>query len=182
MKKLLVYMSAVLLLSSCGLYNKYERPEVKADGIVRDPVSLTDTLAVTDTTSFGNMPWRSVFTDPQLQTLIQQGLDNNPDLLNAALNVHMVNEALKIAKLAFLPSVGINAQGTLSSCDGAAATKAYTLPISASWNVDLFGNLVVVRFVRKFIALQPIDHRLIIGRGTRTSLVASIEKVDIVRV
>ena len=73
-------MSAALLLSSCGLYNKYERPEVKTDGIVRDPLSLTDTLAVKDTTSFGNMPWRSVFTDPQLQTLIQQGLDQNPDL------------------------------------------------------------------------------------------------------
>ena len=49
-------------------------------GLVRDTVSLTDTLAVVDTTSFGNLPWRSVFTDPQLQTLIQQGLDNNIDL------------------------------------------------------------------------------------------------------
>lgn len=67
-------------------------------GLVRDTVSLTDTLAVADTTSFGNLPWRSVFTDPQLQTLIQQGLDNNIDLLNAALNVHMVSEALKVAK------------------------------------------------------------------------------------
>jgi len=49
----------------------------------------------------------------------------------------MVNEALKIAKLAFLPSVAISPQGTLSSFDGAAATKSYTLPVSASWNVDL---------------------------------------------
>ena len=110
MKKILICLSAALLLSGCGLYNKYERPDVNAEGIVRDPLSLTDTLAVKDTTSFGNMPWRSVFTDPQLQTLIQQGLDNNPDLLNAALNVQMVNEALKIAKLAFLPSVVLSPQ------------------------------------------------------------------------
>ena len=135
-------MSAVLLLSSCGLYNKYERPEVKADGIVRDPVSLTDTLAVNDTTSFGNMPWRSVFTDPQLQSLIQQGLDNNPDLLNAALNVKMMETALTCAKLAFLPSLGVSPQGTLASFDGSAPSKTYSLPISASWNVDLFGNLL----------------------------------------
>jgi NodT family efflux transporter outer membrane factor (OMF) lipoprotein len=135
-------MSAALLLTSCGLYNKYERPDVNAEGIVRDPLSLTDTLAVQDTTSFGNLPWRSVFTDPQLQTLIQQGLDNNPDLLNAALNVKMVETALTCAKLAFLPSLAVSPQGTLSSFDGAAATKAYTLPISASWNVDLFGNLL----------------------------------------
>ena len=135
-------MSAALLLSSCGLYNKYERPEVKADGIVRDPVSLTDTLAVNDTTSFGNMPWRSVFTDPQLQSLIQQGLDNNPDLLNAALNVKMMETALTCAKLAFLPSLGVSPQGTLASFDGSAPSKTYSLPISASWNVDLFGNLL----------------------------------------
>ena len=109
---------------------------------MRDPVSMTDTLAVNDTISFGNMPWRSVFTDPQLQALIQQGLDNNPDLLNAALNVKMMETALTCAKLAFLPSLAVSPQGTLSSFDGGTATKAYTLPISASWNVDLFGNLL----------------------------------------
>ncbi len=162
MKKLLVYMSAVLLLSSCGLYNKYERPEVKSDGIVRDPVSLTDTLAVNDTTSFGNMPWRSVFTDPQLQSLIQQGLDQNPDLLNAALNVHMVNEALKVAKLAFLPSVAVSPQGTLSSFDGAAATKSYTLPISASWNVDLFGNLLSVKRSTQMQLIATKDYQTVV--------------------
>ena len=58
-------MSACLLLSSCGLYNKYERPDVDTKGLVRDVTSDKDTLAVADTTSFGNLPWRSVFTDPQ---------------------------------------------------------------------------------------------------------------------
>ena len=138
------FLIAVSLLSGCGLYKKYERPEVDTKGLVRDTVSVTDTLAVADTTSFGNLPWRSVFTDPQLQTLIQQGLDNNPDLLNAALNVHMISEALKIAKLAFLPSVVLNPQGTLQSFNGN-HTNAYTLPVSASWNVDLFGNLLSVK-------------------------------------
>jgi NodT family efflux transporter outer membrane factor (OMF) lipoprotein len=155
-------MSAALLLSSCGLYNKYERPDVNAEGIVRDPVSLTDTLNVTDTTSFGNMPWRSVFTDPQLQALIEQGLENNPDLLNAAQNVKMVNEALKIAKLAFLPSVVFSPQGTLTSFDGAAATKSYTLPVSASWNVDLFGNLLSVKRSAQMQLLATKDYQTVV--------------------
>ena len=47
-------MSATVLMSSCGLYNKYERPDVNTTGLVRDVKSATDTLAVTDTTSFGN--------------------------------------------------------------------------------------------------------------------------------
>lgn len=162
MKKLMIMMSAALLLTSCGLYNKYERPDVDTKGLVRDTVSLTDTLAVADTTSFGNLPWRSLFTDPHLQTLIQQGLDNNPDLLNAALNVHMVNEALKIAKLAFLPSVAISPQGTLSSFDGAAATKSYSLPVTASWNVDLFGNLLSVKRSTQMQLIATKDYQTVV--------------------
>ena len=163
-------MSAALLLSSCGLYNKYERPEVNTEGLVRDPVSLTDTLAVQDTTSFGNMPWRSVFTDPQLQSLIQQGLDNNPDLLNAALNVKMVNEALKVAKLAFLPSVALSPQGTLTSFDGAAATKAYTLPVSASWNLDLFGNLLSAKRSAQMQLIATKDYQTVV----KTNIISGI--------
>lgn len=166
----MVYMSAAMLLSSCGLYNKYERPDVNAEGIVRDPVSLTDTLAVQDTTSFGNMPWRSLFTDPQLQSLIQQGLDNNPDLLNAALNVKMVNEALKVAKLAFLPSVAISPQGTLTSFDGAAATKSYSLPVSASWNVDLFGNLLSVKRSTQMQLIATKDYQTVV----KTNIISGI--------
>ena len=158
----MIMMSAALLLTSCGLYNKYERPDVDTKGLVRDTVSLTDTLAVADTTSFGNLPWRSLFTDPQLQTLIQQGLDNNPDLLNAALNVHMVNEALKIAKLAFLPSVAISPQGTLSSFDGAAATKSYSLPVTASWNVDLFGNLLSAKRSAQMQLIATKDYQTVV--------------------
>ena len=156
------FLIAVSLLSGCGLYNKYERPEVDTKGLVRDTVSITDTLAVADTTTFGNLPWRSVFTDPQLQALIQQGLDNNPDLLNAALNVHMVNEGLKVAKLAFLPSVALSPQGTLQSFDGAAATKAYTLPVSASWNVDLFGNLLSVKRGAQMQLIATKDYQTVV--------------------
>ena len=156
------FLIAATLLSSCGLYNKYERPEVDTKGLVRDTVSITDTLAVADTTSFGNLPWRSVFTDPQLQSLIQQGLENNPDLLNAALNVHMVNEGLKVAKLAFLPSVALSPQGTLQSFDGAAATKAYTLPVSASWNVDLFGNLLSVKRSAQMQLIATKDYQTVV--------------------
>ena len=166
----MIMMSAAVLLSSCGLYNKYERPDVDTKGLVRDTQSLTDTLAVQDTTSFGNLPWRTVFTDPQLQALIQQGLDNNPDLLNAALNVKMVNEALKVAKLAFLPSVALSPQGTLTSFDGAAATKAYQLPVSASWNVDLFGNLLSAKRSAQMQLIATKDYQTVV----KTNIISGI--------
>ena len=162
--------AAALTMTSCGLYNKYERPEVNTQGLVRDPLSLTDTLAVTDTTSFGNLPWRSVFTDPQLQTLIQQGLDKNVDLLNAALNVKMIEAQLACAKLAFLPSVAFTPQGTLSLFDGSKTTKSYQLPISASWNVDLFGNILSLKRGAQMQLLQAKDYQL----AVKTNIITGV--------
>ena len=164
MKKILSIAACSLLFVSCGLYNKYERPEVVADGIVRDPVALNGALESTDTTSFGNLPWRQLFTDPQLQLLIEQGLEKNPDLLNAALNVQMVNEALKCARLAFLPSLSLSAQGTIASLrtDPAVTTKSYQVPLSASWNVDLFGNLLNAKRSAQMQLIATQDYQTVV--------------------
>ena len=139
------FLIAALLFTGCGLYNKYERPEVDAQGLIRDAISDIDTLAVQDTASFGNLPWREVFTDPVLQTLIEQGLEKNADLQNAALNVQMYEAMLKAAKLAFLPAIQFgSASGSISTLytDPSVTTKAYSLPITASWTLDLFGNVL----------------------------------------
>ena len=166
----MILVSAAAIMSSCGIYNKYERPEVNATGLVRDVTSTTDTLAVTDTTSFGNLPWRSVFTDPQLQALIEQGLEHNTDLLNAALNVKMVEAQLTAAKLAFVPSFTFSPQGTISSWDGSKATKTYSLPINASWSIDLFGNLLNQKRSAQMALLATKDYQLVV----KTNLIANI--------
>ena len=170
MKKILMIAVSALLMTGCGLYTKYERPDVNTTGLVRDVVSLHDTLAVTDTTSFGNLPWRSVFTDPQLQTLIEKSLENNADLLNAALNVKMAEEGLKVAKLAFIPSLAFTPQGTIASFDGARATKSYSLPLSASWNVDLFGNLLNSKRSTQMQLLATKDYQTVV----KTNIISGI--------
>ena len=169
-RNIIAIMSAAVLMSSCGLYNKYERQDVKVDGIVRDAVSDVDTLAVADTASFGNLPWRSVFTDPQLQTLIETGLENNIDLLNAALNVDMMKAQLKVAKLAFLPSIAFSPSGTLSSWDGGTPSKVYQMPISASWSIDLFGNLLSVKRSAQKQLLAMKDYQVMV----KTNVIANI--------
>lgn len=172
MKKssIIAIMSAAVLMSSCGLYNKYERPDVNTAGLVRDVVSAEDTLAVSDTASFGNLPWRSVFTDPQLQSLIEQGLANNVDMLNAALNVKMAEAQLMAAKLAFVPSFTFSPQGTIASWDGNKATKTYSLPVSASWSVDLFGNLLSQKRSSQMALLATKDYQLMV----KTNIIAGI--------
>ena len=162
---------AVLSLTGCkSLYGKYERPQVNTTGLVRDSASNVDTLAVSDTTSFANIPWRSVFTDPQLQTLIEKALSNNPNLLNAALNVDMAEAQLKAAKLAFLPGFTFSPQGTISSWDYSKANKTYSLPVSASWDANLFGNLTAAKRSTQMAMLQARDYQV----AVQTKLVANV--------
>lgn len=161
---------ATLSLTGCkSLYGTYERPEVKTDGIVRDPVN--DQATLQGSNDFGNLPWRSVFTDPQLQALIEKTLANNPDLLNAALNVDMAEAQLKAAKLAFLPSVVVSPQGTISHFgDHVEATKSYTLPLVASWDADLFGTLRSSKKAAAMSLLQTKDYQV----AVQTRLISNV--------
>ena len=163
-------LAAVAFTGCKSLYGKYERPDVNTRGLVRDAVSATDTLVVADTSSFGDMPWRTVFTDPQLQTLIERGLANNTDLLNAALNVKMAEAQLKAARLAFVPSFTFSPQGTIASWDGNKATKTYQLPIAASWSIDLFGNLLSQKRSSQMALLGTRDYQLVV----KTNVISGI--------
>lgn len=85
-----------LLTTSCGIYNKYERPEL---GTVQTD-SLYRAEAAPDTTSsIASLGWEELFTDPYLQSLIQRGLKANTDLQTAALRVKEAQAALMSSKL-----------------------------------------------------------------------------------
>lgn len=164
-RNIILFASATMMLGSCGIYNKYERPDVNVSGLVRDTARVADTLAVADTASFGNLPWRSVFTDPQLQSLIEYALEHNTNMLNAALNVKMVQAQLTAAKLAFVPSFTFSPQGTISSWDGNTPSKIYSLPVQASWSIDLFGNLLNAKRSAQMQLLYSKDYQLVVKTG-----------------
>ena len=171
----MIFAAAILLISSCGVYNKYERPDVETTGLIRDAFSDRDTLAVQDTASFGNMPWRAVFTDPQLQALIEQGLEKNANLQNAALTVQMYETMLKAAKLAFLPAITIGSttpMGNISTVytDPSVTTKSYSLPVTASWTLDLFGNILSQKRSTQMKLLGYKDYQM----AVRAQLISGI--------
>lgn len=172
MKKRNIFILALTALSLTGcksLYGTYERPDVKVNGIVRDPVD--DKAILEGANDFGNLPWRSVFTDPQLQGLIEKALNNNPDLLNAALNIDIAEQQVKTSKLAFLPSVVFAPTGTISHFGShTSSTQAYTLPVSASWDVDLFGKLRSAKKAAQMMLIQSHDYQV----SVQTTLICSV--------
>lgn len=170
MKKIICLICATALLSSCHLYKTYDRPEdIDAARLYRDTASVNDTLAA-DTANFGNLPWKEVFTDPQLQALIEQGLTSNSDIRTAALKVKEAEAPLLVVRMAYVPALTLTPQGTVSSFDKGAATKSYSLPISAGWQVDLFGQLLNPKRYAKATFEQTKAYQ----QAVRTQIIASI--------
>ncbi|MBQ7741487.1 MAG: efflux transporter outer membrane subunit [Bacteroidaceae bacterium] len=167
-----LYIIIVLctLLQSCGLYNKYKRPDVNTEGLYRDLSNDLDTLVAKDTTTLASTPWREVFTDPKLQVLIDSALVNNSDLLTAALSVKQAETMLSVAKLAYVPSFVFAPSGSLSSWDNNKAVQTYSLPIQASWTVDLFGSLTNAKRAQQAVLIQTRDYQ----RAVKTSIIAGV--------
>ena len=159
--------AASFLLTGCGLYNKYEKT-------VEDPADVfgSSTLGgiTGDTTSIAQMSWREFFPDAQLQALIEQALANNTDLNTARINIEKSKASLKAAKLAYLPSLNLAPQGTISSFDGAKASKSYNLQMQLSWDVDLFGSITNKKRAAKAVLLQAQMSE----EATRSNLISSV--------
>ena len=133
MKKIICLITVVCLITSCGVYRKYQRPQVETDGLYRD-------IPVEDTVTMASLSWRELFADPQLQTLIEKGLERNTDLRIARLRVEEAEAVLKNARLSYLPSVSLNPEGGIGRYNGA-TTKTYNLGALTSWEVDIFGKV-----------------------------------------
>lgn len=138
MKKITKILSGAawtVMMSSCGIYTHYKRPEVTTDNLYRVEEKHTDSTSVAD------LSWKELFTDVHLQNLIQEGLQSNTDVSIARLKVKEAQATLMSSKLAYLPSLQLTPEGTLSSFDGATPSKTYNLGASAGWEVDVFGKL-----------------------------------------
>ena len=165
MKKNIITLVAISLsLSGCGIYTKYEPATVVPDDLYGGEVVTEDTAGL------GNMDWRELFTDPYLQSLIEVGLQTNTDYQSAQLSVEEAQAVLMSAKLAFLPAFALSPQGTVNSFDTHKATQAYSLPVTASWELDVFGRMRNAKKQAKALYAQSEDYR----QAVRTQLITGI--------
>ncbi|MHC0440318.1 efflux transporter outer membrane subunit [Flavobacterium sp. 3-210] len=144
-KYILMVMTAVLL-SACSVTKKYERPtRLSTDKLYRDQTSA-------DSTTIASMPWQTVFKDEKLNALIQKGLDQNLNLKNAIENIVQANASLRQSKLAYYPTLQLDANTTHTKQSEAGLnfpaginintlTTTYKLGLSTSWEADIWGKL-----------------------------------------
>ena len=136
-----------MTLTGCGIYDKYESKATVPSDVFGSSVK-------TQGTSMAQMSWREFFTDPQLQELIDQVLACNTDLNSARIAVEKAEASLKVAKMAYLPSLYFAPQGTIASFDKSAASKTYNLPLQLQMDVDVFGSITNKKRASKAVLLQ----------------------------
>lgn len=157
----------MVLLSSCHIYRNYQRPDnLPTDSLFRD----ADNQPVTDSLSLGDLPWQEIFQDTLLQQYIRYGLEHNTDMQTALLRVDQAKAQLTAAKLSFLPSLTLSPQGTLTSTAGSKTVKTYELPVQASWEIELFGNLRNAKKGTQATLLQQQAYQ----QAVRSELIAGI--------
>lgn len=155
-----------MVLNSCGIYSKYK----PATEVPADLYGWADTTATADTAGLASLRWREMFTDPQLQGLIETGLQNNTNLLTAHLKVQEAEASLKSARLSYLPALALSPEGVVSSFDRGKATRTYNLPLTASWEVEIFGRLTNAKRSAQAAYAQSREYAC----AVQTQLVATI--------
>lgn len=159
-----ILLWAVCLMTGCSIYKPYSRPEVQTEGLYRD---LEETR---DTASIATLGWRNLFSDKNLQALIEKGLERNTNLRVAHIQVKAAEAVLMNARLSYLPSVVLTPDGSISGTEGAKAIKTYNLAASASWEIDLFGKVTNA----KREALAALEGSRAYRQAVETQLIATI--------
>jgi multidrug efflux system outer membrane protein len=131
---------AMLLIASCQVTKKYERPALPASTNYRS-VNISDTISI------ASLPWRTFFTDTVLQELIAEGIRSNLDLKIAYQRIVSSRTGLWRSKQAFLPelngTLGIK-QSKLPFPQGFGLVKDATqfdIGLQTNWEADIWGKL-----------------------------------------
>jgi multidrug efflux system outer membrane protein len=144
-KKSYVIIGLTALSLTACVTKKYERPALNSNGLYRDN-------AGTDTTTIADLPWKTLFADPTLQTMIQQGLNENLDLKQAIERIKIAEATLLQSRAAFLPTLTADLSATDAKQSKAALnfpagvnikteTQTYRAQLSTSWEADIWGKL-----------------------------------------
>ncbi len=174
----LLCLCSLLLFTSCVTYSRYQPQEINTDGLIR----LNEELRMKNDSSLSTLHSSlKIFADPQLVSLIEEGLAHNSDLNIAKLQVDAAKAALRNAKGELFPSLELGANGQTSrfknkgSSDdeeggGALTQSTYSFGAEASWEIDIFGRLQNA----KMAAAASLEERMAYVQAVEVELVATI--------
>ena len=166
--------AGLFAVQSCFVAKDYKRPEV----VVNEANFRTDVIAK-DSASVATVSWKQIFTDTQLQALINQGLQNNLDIRSALQNIAVAEAYAKQGKAGYLPTLSVGPKYTFTENSrntqfGAMMTKRaqsqYEVSGNLSWEADIWGKIRSNQRASAATYLQTVEAH----KAVKTQIVASI--------
>ena len=174
MRRYIAIILAGLVLSSCGVYKKYQSQNEAPEDLFGSGDSIAQ-VALNDS-SIAEISWREFFTDPLLRQLIDSALEHNTDMQSARLSVMQAQASLKAAKLAYLPSLSLNPQASISTTmlgaagNGSGLGYSYNIPLQLDWNIGISGSVTVNKRKAKAVLAQAEASR----DATQANLISTV--------
>lgn len=168
--KITVLVFSALVMQSCFVARKYERPQVNTENLYR-----TDATSQ-DTTSLGNLSWDKLFTDPILQGHIKKGISNNLDMRIAVQTITAAEATLKQGKAGYLPTFSLGTDWTHQELSKNSqfgsflpnrSIDQYQFTGNLSWEADLWGKIrsnkrsVQAQYLQSVAGKQAIQTQLV---------------------
>ena len=164
---------ALAVLNSCGVYKKYQ----SQSDAPKDLFGTGDSIAqaAMNDSSIAKISWREFFTDPLLQQLIDSALARNTDMRSARLTVEQAQASLRAAKLAYIPSLSLNPQTSISSTMNtggsfSSASYSYNIPLQLDWNIGISSSVTVNKRKTQAILAQAEAMR----DATQANLISTV--------
>ena len=171
-KWLLVGLVSIILIPSCLVTKKYERPENFTTKELYRIEQQEEELLELETIS-----WEDFFGDSLLVKLINKGLENNIDIKMALQNIEKTEAYLKQGKANFYPSLELNAQYSNQKFSEGSSTgeylsrlEQYNLSGMVSWELDIWGKIRSTKRMYEASFLESIETR----KAVQTRIIADI--------
>ena len=130
-----IFLVLTFIAGSCKTMHLEKFPELKADNsLYGDPGS-------SDSSNMALVPWRELFTDTCLQSIIEKTLRTNPDILISIARVKKAEAAFRHSRAQSFPSLNAGFNATYQSeAGGSGVPEYYQLFASTSWEADIWGK------------------------------------------
>lgn len=142
---IIIFLFSIVFFS-CRVGKDYHRPDM--------PVPQQFAANTATDSSMGNISWRNLFADPNLQQLIDTALASNVDMQLATKRIEAAEAYFKQAKVAWLPSLTAQATGATNipsknSLNGLSIEsflktnhiEDYNASLTFSWEIDVWGKI-----------------------------------------
>ncbi len=132
-----ILIVSVILLSSCKIGQKYERPEMNMPQTFE-----AGSMAAGDASDIG---WSRLYSDTVLQGLITKAFDHNKDMLVAVARIKEMAAKKRISFANLFPEIGGELAGQKEHLNYGGDNSKYTPELRAnlnvSWELDVWGKL-----------------------------------------